>query len=602
MKVNISLAGVTEGKGREEAPSRKRPLFDEEDDAVDEADEGPKHARRHFAGRQQSSTAGPGTLDMGGPITFGRGLGVGLPQSQPMPSTTASLVAALASNLPPGTSVETVRGFFSKYAALTIDNVAVLQQSTAGRPSESMKVTFAKNVTGRDLDFAITELHEKLYLTCGYYLHLDRYIERISTEPVQRSPFRSEWENIELKGIAYGQNVARHQAEHPPKRLVVRVQRPTDLATLRLINMTAENTVKGGPEFEAALMADSRAMTQEEFAWLYDQQHCYAPYYRWTIHRLLTGSNEPRELYKDCGLWIPPPLIPDEFACAVADLDPNEDDSEDEENEEQPSGIKAQVGILYPRTRINLFWLLGTFPLRHATCSDLAGVTTTCVDHANEDIHEIVEMIVTNIFEPYSIKKHESQGMATTDKDVQEATINAMRIVNDLAATSMKMNTSTDYRKGPVWQYREQIGKALVDRNVFKYLAQLPAKLQMSIMATKQYGGEISYIISHWRGSDLFDGNTLDVFEQQFNNHQDTRSGRSGNTQPANEARALNQTTDVREDFDLNIDPQRNANRNVQEKLLVTESETLKDSMGTSTAPQSQRRRRPKALDFSDEE
>ncbi|KAH7139496.1 hypothetical protein B0J11DRAFT_424375 [Dendryphion nanum] len=594
----------------------------------------PQSSKRHFAGGPRSMKSGPGTLEPeSGDVSRPGFNNVGTQQPRYGPSQGHSkgtdrrfpTVTARASNLPPGTSLGTVRKLFAKFPALKITDIKDVPPSgpQTGRPSAAMKITFEEGTSIRDLELATNEFNDKLYLTRGYYLHLDRFLSENVSEVAPKLPFGAQWEEVESKGIAPGEDIGRsHPDQGPPKRLVVRVQRPKDLATLRLIHMAVEGVIRGGMEYEAALMEDPRVQSEERFAWLYDQQHKYSPYYRWTIYRLVTGLNEPFELFENCGLWIPPPPIPDEFAVTVADLDPDNEEMEIEEDEIQPGGLKAQVGILYPRSRAQLLWLLCRVPATPAQVCEIAGPTTFCIEHADEDVEEIVELLVTNVFEPFALSKFNSQGRSNiSSRQIIETTINAMRILSDLAVTC---NARHNHMKsGNAWQYRKLIGEALADRAVFSFLENLPIKLQLGRSSKEQYRKEINYVLEFWMEMKLFDQAIAKQFDIEFNERTRTQQEvvRARKSEEA-KARAIavakgenvsadddGLPMDVDEDeasinAELINQPIANDDPHSDPMPQLTPAALPSshfDSLEETPAARA-RRMRPKALDFSDEE
>ena len=151
----------------------------------------PQNTRRHFAVKPRSGKSGPGTLEdahgpqsrfgnptgprFGGPPPLNHG-----PRGSGRPSENVyKTVVAQVSNLPPATDERRVEELFADYPSLKvvkIDRIPPSGPTTRGRPSLTMKVTFADDAEPRELDDAMNKMNDKKYLGRGYYLHLDRFL------------------------------------------------------------------------------------------------------------------------------------------------------------------------------------------------------------------------------------------------------------------------------------------------------------------------------------------------------------------------------------------------------------------------------------------
>lgn len=508
----------------------------------------PTGSKRHFTGRQRSMKSGPGTLGPGpfgfpkpgGPSRnthvqskFGGSVPTG-PASMEGPKQSENVFTTLvakASNLPPDMDAHSVEKLFSDFPALKVTKVEKLPGpglSFKGRPFASMKVVFNKDATARHLDEAMVKLNDKKYLGRGYYLHLDRYLGGKAMETVQDSlPFGARWEAPEApKGYAPPPDLgggSRDGSRQEKQRLVVRVSRPPDLKTTRLIHQVIEGVIKGGMEFEAALMNQPSVQEEERFAWLYDQRHPLNRYYRWQMYRLATGSSKNDfEIFKGIYFIGPTDPLPGEFADSLAalDLSEEEDDSDGEgekplhkplpAGDNYPGRVDNGYGIMPPRSRALLMWLLTRVPPGGITVGDVAGVSQFAVEHAARGMDEVVQLLVTNILVPFHLSQAtEGKGEARRP-DTRQVTVNALRIVSDVLFTMSK-------ESGAAYKYRGLICNELVDRKVFEYLEKLPAKLEMGRVTEKGYRDEINSILKVWGDELFFEKSTLEHIDEVFN-------------------------------------------------------------------------------------
>lgn len=523
----------------------------------------PTGSKRHFTGRPRSMKTGPGTLENEAPLgpSFSR---PGVPGGFPGPSNrhfgapaggTAAqdkasenvytTVVALASNLPPAMTPARVEELFAEFPSLKVVKVEKIAPSRPNspsqgtRPSASMKVTFDKEANARHLDAAMNKLNDKKYLGKGYYLHLDRYLggRSVSTKK-HEEPFGATLQNVEVaKGYAPppdlgGNNRDRARDDMANKRMVVTVNPPPDLPTLRLIHQTVEGVIQGGMEFEAALMEVEKIQNEERFAWLFDQKHPNNRYYRWRLYQMLSSTGDP-EVFEGQPEWRGPPPIQDEFATSPWDLkDPVSDpDSEDEDElpaharsilppgDDYPGRVSTGYGILPYRSRCFLMYLLSSIPPSAALYDEVAAVSNFAVEHVTKGMDEIVTHLVSNVFTPFHLTpanlKYVPKADAGEEEDRRRAqtphlVCNAMKIISDVTLTTQK-------ELGSAYKYRGVIGAQLGDRKVFEYLERLPTSLDMGKLAKNLFREEINNILRVWTEEHTFEKGILERFDNAFN-------------------------------------------------------------------------------------
>lgn len=542
----------------EEHSGKKGILGEPERDHGDEEDVFvPTGSKRHFTGRQRSMKSGPGTLDSEPFDGFSRQGAAGrlAPQMQQgfsrnVPTHPSGLdgsrqaenvyttLVAKASNLPPTIDPRRVEELFADYPSLKVTKVEKIPPhgpATKGRPSATMKVVFDKDAPARDLDEAMMRLNDKKYLGRGYYLHLDRYLGGKAADTAQvKEPFGARWQAPEIsKGYAPPPDLGGGNRDGPREdrdQLIVTANLPPDTATIRLIHQTIEGVILGGVEFEAALMNDPQIQDEERFAWLYDQKHPLNRYYRWRMHQVVCDTSNA-EIFDSHGLWNGPtePLT-DEFAGDLGSFDPVNEDSDSDEEEQRtqskplpigdnyPGRVDNGYGILSPRSRALLLWLLTSLPPGSIVADDIAAVSAFSVEHAAHGMDEVVDILLANVVAPFQLTDANAKKLAVDTEgkddarrlDVRQVTLNALRIVHDVLFTTSK-------ESGVAYRFRLAIGTQLVERKVLEHLEQLPAQLAMGRMTERSYRDEVNVILKVWEDESFFEKATLEHLDEVFN-------------------------------------------------------------------------------------
>ncbi|KAG9379755.1 SWAP multi-domain protein [Pyrenophora tritici-repentis] len=521
----------------------------------------PTGSKRHFTGRARTMKSGPGTLEaepFDGYSRPGPGMGRLAPQvpskfARAMPTGPAAqdgskqaenvytTVVAKASNLPPAIDPRRVEELFAAFPSLKVTRVERVPPqgpAASGRPSATMKVVFDKDVTARDLDDAMNKLNDKMYLGRGYYLHLDRYLGGRSVDTAQRAePFGARWQAPDVpKGYAPppdlgGGGNARNRPREDREQLIVTANQPPDIATLKLVHQTIEGVILGGVEFEAALMNDPQVQEEERFAWLYDQKHPVNRYYRWRLHQIVCDSPDA-EIFKNHGIWRgPADPLPHEFVDDLQTFEPEDTpiDSDDEDEKEKPLYKPLPVGdnypgrvdnghgIMDPKSRAMLLWLITHMPPGSIVVDEIAAVATFAMDHTNQGMDEVIHILVSNIIQPFQLTETNMKFKGDLDgkddirrPDLRQVTVNALRLLSDVLLVAPSGPSGS-------YKYRQAIGTELVARKVFEHLEQLPTQLEMGRMTERSYRDEVNSILRVWQDERLFDEGPLRHIDEAFN-------------------------------------------------------------------------------------
>ncbi|KAF2791223.1 hypothetical protein K505DRAFT_327040 [Melanomma pulvis-pyrius CBS 109.77] len=500
----------------------------------------PTGSKRHYAERARSGKSGPGTLEAESSFGFSQiqsgssGPAQQAPSNRENTKVYASIIGK-ASNLPVDTDPASLESLFAVYPSLKVEKVEKVTPSgpaQRSRPSVSMLITFDKDANPTDFTKAMLALNDKKYLGRGYYLHLDRYLgEKSALSMEQRReespPFGARPKAPEVsKGFAPPPDLGggfREEGGFRPRqaeeKLVVKVEQPSDLPTLKLIHRTVEGVIQGGLEFEAALMQHPRVMEDEKFVWLFDSKHPLSRYYRWRLHQMASSTSRP-DVFQGQAEWEGPEKpLPDEYENSYLQLNPDYEEAEIDEDEDRPQRgfVESSSGILSPHDRAMFMWFLASLPPYSLVAEDIAPFTTFAVDHVNKGINEVIDLLISNIIVPFNLTKaktnyHPSQDGDEDRQKRSKASTNALRIVSDLALTTFK-----DRNLSHTWKCRQIIGERLIDRKVFEHLDNLPKRLQMGKLSEATFREDVNGVIEVWGRETLFDKKSLALFDNAFN-------------------------------------------------------------------------------------
>jgi len=211
-------------------------------------------------------------------------------------------------------------------------------------------------------------------------------------------------------------------------------------------------------------------------------------------------------------------------------------DSDDEEEKEKPIFKPLPVGdnypgrvdnghgIMNPRSRAMLLWMINAIPPGSIVYDDLAAISTFAVEHAAQGMDEVTSILVSNIINPFQLTDANTRNRAgdaapkddIRRPDLRQVTLNALRIVSDVLLVTAK-------ESGVSYKYRLAIGTELVERKVFEHLEQLPARLEMGRMTERTYREDVNGILAVWTGDHLFDEKTLKELDDAFNRRERER-------------------------------------------------------------------------------
>ncbi|KAF9889972.1 hypothetical protein FE257_006846 [Aspergillus nanangensis] len=490
-------------------------------------------------------------------------------------------------SLPPGTSPSVIKALIP--TVLGVDNVKLLRppnQPATDRKSVSAIVTLANESAASDIDSAVSALQNK-YLGWGYNLSISRHLSSAaisSTMPVTMGlsstlPFGARTIAPETGGrlnrapppgahrggfappTSYGPSYGR---SGPPTQ--IEVTAPSDLKQLRLIHKTLENLLKYGPEFEALLMTRPEVQREEKWAWLWDARSAGGVYYRWKLWQTLTNSH-PRAsrrgvppssslIFEGGRSWIPPETKTkyeyvtrlDEFV-SDEDYDSSEDDMSDVEDERRQhsgapptdgSGPKHEgLGYMNPLEKAKLAHLLARLPTTHAKLrkGDVARVTAFAIEHAGAGAEEVVEMIVSNIVEPFAYSganpQHELEkgitqreqwggdgtGDGTAEQgrsdskgklDTSSAKLVGLYLISDILSSSATSGVRH------AWRYRQLFELALGAHHVFEHLGRLEKDFGWGRLKAEKWKRSVGTLLHLWEGWCVFPQSSQEHFFQVF--------------------------------------------------------------------------------------
>ena len=487
------------------------------------------------------------------------------------------------SSLPPGTSPAVIKALLPD--SLTIDNIKILPPPPSGtgeRRSFSSIVTLASETPANLIDGAVNSLQNR-YLGWGFYLSLNRHLSSAalsvgaptaSTSIASTMPFAAR----PVSGPPGGSlNRAPPPSAHrggfaPPASydgvgqfgratgpLRVHVEAPSDLKQLKLIHKTVENLLTYGPEFEALLMSRVAVQRHERWAWLWNPRSLGGVYYRWRLWQLVTKARETKgvanshTVFRGGAEWQEANKGPAfEFVTKleefVSDDEYNSSDEEDSDNENRPDrhnlgagsltglakdGTVGDSAYLNPLQRAKLTHLLARLPTTSAKLrrGDIARVTGFAIEHAGEGSEEVVEMIVTNIHNPYAytnanpdrdalqqdeaIKMEnpdgEEQGKGKQLIDTSSAKIVALHCVSDILSSS----STSGVRHA--WRYRALFENSLKARKTFEHLGRLEKEMRWGRLRVEKWRRSVSNTLCLWEGWCVFPQVSQDHFVEVFN-------------------------------------------------------------------------------------
>lgn len=493
--------------------------------------------------------------------------------------------------LPPGTSPAAIKAIIP--TNLTIDGVKILPPpgpSTTERRSVTAIVTLAKDTPALDIDAAVSALQNR-YMGRGFNLAISRHLSTaVSSLDAPSAALTSSSSSLPFNARPIAQpNMSRsaHGGPHrggyaPPTAYTpglgrglaqtqVNVTPPSDLRQLRLIHKTLESLLEHGPEFEALLMSRKEVQTDERWSWIWDARSSGGVYYRWRLWDLLTGFSrrarrgrnlglQPQQIFESSAAWaVPDQKLPFEYTTRLDEFisDSEYDSSEDEDSGDEgrrryaqhhggapppdgPSLDIDQQSYLNPMQRAKLTHLLARLPNSNAKLrrGDVARVTAFAIQHSGEGADEVVQMIVSNVHQPFSFTSANPErlrldavgAVSTDDKDEIAAAAEdekkptsedddstpakmiALYLISDILSTS----STSGVRHA--WRYRSLFEAALKAQGTFEHLGRLDKSLNWGRLRAEKWKRSINSVLGLWEGWCVFPQGSQEHFANVFAN------------------------------------------------------------------------------------
>ncbi|KAI9843150.1 MAG: hypothetical protein M1837_006603 [Sclerophora amabilis] len=519
------------------------------------------------------------------------------------------------SSLPPGTSPAVIKALLPPL--LKVDAVRILPPSGPGsieRRSVSSLVTLAKDTPSNDIDTVVNGLQNR-YLGKGYCLSLSRHLSSaaLNAGPTFPQGIASASSSLPFGARSIRPGPASHHNRAPPPsnihrggfappssftpgqfgrgtpQVQVSVNPPADLRQLRLIHKTLEAVLTHGPEFEALLMSRPNVQRDEKWAWIWDSRSPGGVWYRWRLWEILSGSRSltnrrrgqpqsaPQDIFEGEAPWVAPEKgLKFEYTTQIEDFvsDPEynsseEDDSGDEDHRryngrggqppiDQLSGAIDADGkaFLNPLQKSKLTHLLARLPTSNGRLrkGDVARITAFAIEHAGEGAEEVVDMIVTNVEQPFPFTaanpdwkaEHEmltakAEDGTTEDKDkirekedTSPSKLIALYIISDILSSS----STSGVRHA--WRYRQLFETVLKRKKTFEGLGRLEKDLHWGRLKAEKWRRSVGSVLTLWEGWCVFPQAAQEHFASVFANPPPTAAEEAAVAAAAASSDAIN--------------------------------------------------------------
>ncbi|KAK0672995.1 hypothetical protein QBC41DRAFT_152459 [Cercophora samala] len=478
------------------------------------------------------------------------------------------------SNLPPGRSPAFIKSLIP--ANLTVEDVKIVPPAgptgadrSTERKSISAIVTLSKETPAAEIDAAVSALQNR-YLGFGFFLSLHRHLSSAAiasgltalhpSTTVVSHPFGAK--KVEESSRSHGpQLMSSHRGYAPPTHygppmggpvnrsgiLHVPVTPPRDIKQLRMIHKVIESVLEHGPQLEALLMSRPDVQQEEKWAWLWDARSEGGIWYRWRLWEIVTGLQSTEKakywpLFEGSHAWkAPEQQLAYEYVTGVDEFvsEPEYDSSEDEDFDDdqgrQTEHNEQEDTFLNPIEKSKLSHLLSRLPttLSKTRKGDIARIATFAITHASRGADEIVEMIVSNVEQPFAYTsanpeykrggKEKDEGSrdaspAPDDKlgpgglDTSAASLLGLYVVSDILSSS----STSGIRHA--WRYRQLFENALRAHRTFEKLGMMVEKLGWGRFRADKWKRSVELVLSLWEGWCVFPVETHEYFVNSFNN------------------------------------------------------------------------------------
>ncbi|MCJ1312342.1 hypothetical protein MMC25_006016 [Agyrium rufum] len=488
------------------------------------------------------------------------------------------------SSLPPGTSQAVIKSIFP--TSLRIDAVKVLPPSgteRTDRRAASAIVTLSKETPAVDIDTIVSSLQNR-YLGKGFYLSLSRHLSSAAIGSTFLLTGSSLSVSLPFGAKAISTNVGHGFSRAPPPgphrggfappssyvshdrgpygrgnaSIQVSVTPPSDLKQLKLIHRTIESVLTHGPEFEALLMNRYEVQIEEKWAWLWDPRSVGGVWYRWRLWDVLTGGSKSsanrtagstQSLFNNEAQWVTQQrVLPHEYVTELEEFvsDSDYDSSEDESGDEGRRRYQHLQGgkpiaenilgsfdaesqsYLNPLQKAKLVHLLARLPTTNAKLrrGDIARTTAFAIQHAGEGAQEVVDIITSNVRDPFTFSNANPDHMPETagDKDdhvdeekktnereeISSSKLIALYVISDILSSS----STSGVRHA--WRYRQLFETVLKKTKVFEHLGRLEKEMQWGRLRAEKWKRSVNNVLSLWEGWCVFPQEAQDFFTSVF--------------------------------------------------------------------------------------
>ncbi|KAJ9632354.1 hypothetical protein H2203_000759 [Taxawa tesnikishii (nom. ined.)] len=465
----------------------------------------------------------------------------------------------LLSSLPSGTTKEQIKALMPD--SLKVDDVTFVdppKSATGSQPSLTAIVTAAASTPVSEVDKVVSSLQNR-YLGFGFNLNISRHI---SSTTATYGRFSSKCATTGFAGLPPPASYAPTgpgQAQRYQGPVQVPVAPPYDIKQLKLIHRTVEQLIEYGPEFEAVLMSDADVQKDEKWAWLYDASSAGGVWYRWLIWKYFSedrdnwneaqeqgvvdvgrNGNESHYPFDNGPAWLVPAEKPRyEFTTSFEEfVDDSEYVSSDDESgdegvqrqyntghgavslEDGPSD-GTQARYLNPYRRAKFTYLLARLPGSMALLrvGDVARVTNFVVNNAGNGAEEIVDMLITNVEQPFNstVGYGDDEQVDERNEDTRKDDLSNSKLIG-LYLISDALQAASTSGVRDAWKYRGMFEAALLSRGIFAHLGRMEKDLQWGRMKAEQWKRKVGVVLDLWRDSSVFPKEAQAKFRDSFNN------------------------------------------------------------------------------------